>query len=146
MKHRLYEEIAWQADMAYEALQQLPKAGTESKPVTAFRGEKTSAFMGPRLAKRVWAKGKRLRQFMSFSRDEATTHHFQGGKGRGLLIVAKLVGKYARDIAPFSAAIHETEILLPPGARLAPLKEEEAAKEAADMKVDKDRTVFVEEV
>ncbi|MDW4911263.1 DUF4157 domain-containing protein [Streptomyces sp. ADMS] len=142
---RLYAEIAWQADMAYDALQQLPKVGKES-PVLAYRGEKASTSMGLRWAKRSWAKGKRLRHFLSFSRDKATADEFRkGGAGRGLLIVAKLVGKYGRDIAPFSSKIDEAEILLPSGAQLTPMREEEVAGAAAAAKVKEDEAVFVEE-
>lgn len=123
LRRRLYGEIGWQADMAYDALQQLPKVGKESKPVMVFRGERASTRVGLWQAKRSWAKGRRLRQLLSFSRKKTIADNFRGGVGRGLLIVAKLVGKYARDIAPFSSAIHESEALLPPGAHLAPMEE-----------------------
>ncbi|WP_157968441.1 eCIS core domain-containing protein [Streptomyces geranii] len=146
LKRGLYEEIAWQTDMAYDALQQLPKVGKESKPVMVFRGEKASAGMGLRWARAAWTKSRRLRHLLSFSREKKIADTLRGGAGRGLLIVARLAGKYARDIAPFSAAVQEKEILLPPGTQLAPIREEEVAAAAAAAQVDKNDAVFVEEV
>ncbi|MGW3649395.1 hypothetical protein [Streptomyces sp. NPDC000878] len=145
LRRRLYEEISWQSDMAYDALQQLPKVGKESKPVMVFRGERASAGVGVWRARRSWAKGRRLRQLLSFSRSKAIADNFRDGVGMGLLIVAKLVGKYARDIAPFSSAVHESEVLLPPGAHLAPMAEGEAAEAATAAGVNRGDAVFVKE-
>ncbi|MGN9846087.1 hypothetical protein ACTMTI_49030 [Nonomuraea sp. H19] len=113
---RLAGEMRWHADMAHDALLQLPPVGSPDRPVFAFRGDWLTPVHSPIYGSRLYPHGT-TREFLSLSRslEVAVKYVSKNLVGdRGVLVVWLLTGGNGRDISIFSTHPEQQEILLPP--------------------------------
>ncbi|MEV0144466.1 MULTISPECIES: hypothetical protein [unclassified Nonomuraea] len=113
---RLATEMRWHADMAHDALMQLPPVGSPDQPVLAFRGDWLTPVHSPIYGSRRFPHGM-TREFLSLSRSLEVAVQYVSKNlvgDRGVLVVYALTGRNGRDISIFSTHPEQEEILLPP--------------------------------
>ncbi|WP_406319533.1 hypothetical protein OHA77_19685 [Streptosporangium sp. NBC_01639] len=113
---RLAAEMRWHADMAHDALMQLPPVGSPDRPVLAYRGDWLTPVHSPIYGSRLFPHGT-TREFLSLSLslEVAVKYVSKNLVGdRGVLVVWQLAGGYGRDISIFSTHPEDREVLLPP--------------------------------
>lgn len=113
---RLAAEMRWHADMAHDALMQLPPVGSPDRPVFAYRGDWLTPVHSPIYGSRLFPHGT-TREFLSMSLnlEVAVKYVSKNLVGeRGVLVVWQLTGGHGREISIFSTHPEDQEVLLPP--------------------------------
>jgi hypothetical protein len=116
---RLFQEMCWHADMAYDAISQLPTLGSPDRPLIVYRGDGITPVYSP-IYGASWAPTGRAREYLSASRQLVTASDFMEdnpAKRDKVLVAYRLTGRYARDISIFSRYSAEQEVIFPPGSR-----------------------------
>ncbi|MCG5220725.1 WXG100-like domain-containing protein [Streptosporangium soli] len=131
---RLSEELRWHADMAHDALMQLPPVGTPDHPVIAYRGDWLTPVHSPIYGSPLYPHGT-TREFLSLSRNlevagEYVLKNLVGD--RGVLVVYRLTGGQGRDISVFSTNPTHQEVLLPPHSHARRLRDPELEARVRD--------------
>ncbi|MGW0810749.1 hypothetical protein [Nonomuraea sp. NPDC002799] len=113
---QLAAEMRWHADMAHDALMQLPPVGSPDRPVLGYRGDWLTPVHSPIYGSKLFPHGT-TREFLSLSRSMEVAVQYVSKNlvgERGVLVVYVLTGGNGRDISIFSTHPEQEEILLPP--------------------------------
>ncbi|MEU1751846.1 hypothetical protein ABZ436_04165 [Micromonospora matsumotoense] len=117
---RLFDEVVWHADMVHDAMMQLPAVGRPERPLIAFRGDWITPIHSP-IYGSSWHPTAMAREFLSVSRRLDVAVRFMSenpASGGKVLVVYRLSGQQARDIAVFSSFATDEEAVFPPRSRV----------------------------
>ncbi|MEN3307397.1 MAG: hypothetical protein V7603_3599, partial [Micromonosporaceae bacterium] len=116
----LFDEMRWHADMAHDAMMQLPAVGTPDHPVIAYRGDWTTPVHSPIYGSALYPHGS-AHEFLSVSRRLDVAVRFMSenpAAGEKVLVVYRLTGEQARDVSVFSSFAVDEEAVFPPGSQM----------------------------